>query len=55
MEPYAPAMSRIMKHLVDALESEGFDRERRLAIAIRWHAAALQLFFRNPRTSVERN
>ena len=55
MESYATAMSRIMKHLGDALESDGVDRERRLALAIRWYAAAPQLFFRNPRTSVERN
>ena len=55
MEPYASSMTRIMKHLVNALESGGVDRERRLAIAIRWYAAAPQLFFRNPRISVERN
>ena len=39
MEPYTIAMSRILKHLVDALESSGVDRERRLAIAVRWYAA----------------
>ena len=55
MEPYATAMSCIMEHLVDALKSGGVDRERRLAIAIRLYAAAPQLFFRNPRISVERN
>ena len=52
--PYATVMPRIMKHLVDALESGGVDRKRRLAIATRWYAAAPQLLFRNPRKSSER-
>ena len=48
MGSYATAMPRIMEHLVDALESDGGDRERRLAIAIRWYAAAPQLFLSQP-------
>ena len=38
--PYATSISRIMKHLVDALESGGVDRDRHLAIATSWYAAA---------------